>query len=105
MVSIHLKRIEAFAGFVKLDLKIQGRRQAQLLACPVRLWNWCSVPEIPHKAGRATLLLGIPGDRGCRNKEDVPPACPAAAGGVPGGTEHTKHQDTPAAQATPTGAQ
>lgn len=75
MVSVCLKRIEAFAGFVKLDLKIQGRRQAQPLACPIR-----SVPEIPHKAGRATLLLGIPEGRGCRDKENIRAACPAVQG-------------------------
>ena len=34
-----LEKIEASAGFVKLDLKIQGRRQAQPLAWPVRLWD------------------------------------------------------------------
>lgn len=94
MVSVCLKRIEAFAGFVKLDLKIQGRRQAQPLACPIR-----SVPEIPHKAGRATLLLGIPGSRSCLRA-----ACPAVQGWGARGTEHTEQQDAPAIPAAPTGA-
>lgn len=34
-----LEKIEASAGIVKLDLKSQGRRQAQPLAWPIRLWD------------------------------------------------------------------
>lgn len=52
-----LEKVELSADFVKLDLKIQGRRQAQPLAWPIRLWDWYSICKNPHKAGRATHSL------------------------------------------------